>query len=168
MNPFSEELKRVYPVCSRLAAEEAVPLPRRDTPLDVKNFPERLAEIANRLRRHPYLADLARVESAVHEMNTTPPAFPARVEELRLNPAMVLLPVSWHHLPERLQDDQIIPHRSENGFVLVWKAPSSGRVQAATAGGHDLLALKIVSEGIDPRRAAADGGVSLGTIDNIL
>ncbi len=166
MKPLPDEIRSAYPVCSRLLAEE--PLPPDGPAPTVEDLPRRLAATPAALKRHPYLADLARIEQAIHKLSTDPPGIPSRVDRLRLNPALVLLPVSWQRLPERLQDDRAAPAPVPNGFVLVWKAPGSGRVRAATADGHDLLALKIVSEAIAPRQAAEDGGVSLGTIDNIL
>ncbi|MDP3695609.1 MAG: thio(seleno)oxazole modification radical SAM maturase SbtM, partial [Desulfocapsaceae bacterium] len=46
--------------------------------------------------------------------------------------------------------------------------PGTEVVQTITASGHDLLALKIVSEGTGPREAASLGGVTVGVIDDIL
>ncbi len=166
MNPLPDEIRSAYPVCSRLLAEERLS-PDGPAPT-VENLPQMLGAEQAALKRHPYLPDLARVEQAIHKLNTCPPTIPDRVEALRLNPTLILLPVAWHLLPERLQDDGVAPAPVEDAFVLVWKASDSGRVHAATADGHDLLALKIVSEEIAPRQAAEDGGVSLGTIDNIL
>jgi len=166
MIPLSSQIRSAYPVCNRLLADESLPV--WDTPLTVDNLPERLSKIGNSLQCHPYLPDLARVEHAVHSLNTNPPDFPARVDELTLNPAVVLLPVSWNDLPERLWNSHVTPQRAGNRFALIWRTPQSRRVQAGTASGHDLLALKVVSEKIPSRQAADDGGVSLGTIDNIL
>lgn len=166
MSPLCSEIESVYPVCSRLLTDNW--LPGGDTPLTADNLPQRLKDAGGGPHDHPYLSDLARIEKHVHNLNTNPPDIPPQIDELSVNPAMVLLPVSWDCLTERLRDNRVTPQRVDNRFVLVWWSPRSQLVHSATASGHDLLALKIVSEKIDPRQAASDGDVSLGTIDNIL
>ncbi|NOQ46117.1 MAG: selenobiotic family peptide radical SAM maturase, partial [Desulfobulbaceae bacterium] len=51
---------------------------------------------------------------------------------------------------------------------LVYKRPDNGQVRVVTPSSHDLLALKIVAEGIDSRQAALEGKTTVGKIDDIL
>jgi len=46
--------------------------------------------------------------------------------------------------------------------------PGAKDIEVRSAEPRDLLALKIVAEGIAPRRAASEGGVPVGAIDNVL
>jgi selenobiotic family peptide radical SAM maturase len=158
---FKTGFRDQYPVCFEL-------LP------DLENILEEGAVLSEVLgqhpewcRRHPFLFDLARIEESRHRMLTSPPSLPESVTHPVVNPALELLRVNWQHLPEFLSDRSTIPEPCE-GYVLVWMRPGEKRVEVRSAEAGDLLALKIMAEGIEPRKAAAKGGVSVGVIDNVL
>lgn len=155
-------LKTVYPTCCRLL-ESIPPLPRDQLP-ELADFLDDHPEL---LSKRPYLADLARIEAARHSLSKSTFSLPQNQEKRIVNPNLLLLEVHWQGLPELLGGSSSLPRRRD-GFVLVWLDPADETVRAEEAEDHDLLALKIVTEGIDTRKAATEGGVSVGTIDNIL
>lgn len=113
----------------------------------------------------PYLSDLARLELALCLARQQRPVS-ATVEQLTGNPSLQLFESSWSGLSHLLGEDGAkaplpVPQQE---MVLVWCDPATGTVQAQTAQPGDLLALKIVCEGIDPRQAAALGEFSVGAI----
>ncbi|MCX5864405.1 MAG: thio(seleno)oxazole modification radical SAM maturase SbtM [Deltaproteobacteria bacterium] len=117
-----------------------------------------------------YLSDLARLELALCLAQQERP-LPAMVERLTVNPSLQLLQSSWAGLPHLLGENgaravpQPVPQQE---IILVWVAPETGKSQAQAAGPEDLLALKLVSEGIDPRQAAALGELSVGAIEEAI
>lgn len=153
-------LNTVYPVSAPL-----LPLSLAEIPPD--KLPEYLELHPESYRRHPYLADLARVERVCYILKTDPPLIPEHIEQRTINPALELLPVRWSGLPERLTNPQCVPENKE-GYVLLYRKPGTDEVHITEPSGHDLLALKLISEGIDSKQAATEGGVSLGAIDDIL
>ena len=56
----------------------------------------------------------------------------------------------------------------EQEYVLIWKEPSTNKTRYRPASNDDLLALKIVADGIDPLEAARDGKVPVGLIDRAI
>jgi selenobiotic family peptide radical SAM maturase len=89
------------------------------------------------------------------------------VAQKTLNPTLQVLKVHYTGLPELLRGEGLVPSAGPD-VVMVWKAPGDSCVQVASATGNDLLALKIVCEGLEHRQTAARGGVCLGHIENII
>lgn len=160
MSLYSLPLATIFPLSSqRLPAD----LPE----IAAEKLPEYLDRHPETISRYPYLADLVRIELSCHLLKTNPPPVPDEVAERTINPSLELLPVQWSNLPELFADPQNLP-LEEEGFVLVYQNPDSGEIRVETPTGHELLALKLVSEGIDSAQASAEGGVSVGKIDDIL
>lgn len=153
-------LATLYPVCSAILPS----LLTQATDSDLVAF---LTANPDLSKDHPYLTDLARLEAAKHRVAALPTPDPTPPAELCRNPALELFRVEWCELPELLRDPSRRPQPGED-YLLVWRKGNEEEVRVASASGHDLLALKIVEEGIDSRAAAAEAGVSVGTIDNIL
>jgi len=86
-----------------------------------------------------------------------------------VNPTLQLLKVSWRNLPAILtaQVDTLTSKKGEE-FVLIWQDPQTGEAKVRTASSEDLLALKMVAEGIEPGKAAEEGKVAFGKIKSIL
>lgn len=114
---------------------------------------------------HPFLPDLARIEEARHRLSASSPAIPETVGRLTVNPALTLLSVGWSGLPAFLSDRSTLPELAA-GHVLVLKRPGREVVEARDADRRDLLALKVVVEGLDPRELAETFGVPVGSIDD--
>lgn len=153
-------LSTLCPLCCRLVPALAT----AGAGDDIENF---LARHPQQAARFPYLADLAAVEMAMARAGDQPAPLPEQVERLTVNPTLELLPVKWSHLADLVRGERAHPEPWQ-GFVLVYRRPGNGELVVREAGGHDLLALKVVSEGLDTREAAQSGGVTVGRIDHIL
>ena len=134
----------------------------KDCPLS-----EMLDRHPERCGQYPFLADLARIEEAKYRLLISLPPRPVSATHRMINPALELVPVKWLNLPEFLSDRRVIPEPGD-GYVLVLIRPGSEHVEIRKAAAGDLLALKLVAEEIDSRKAAAQGNVSVGTIDDFL
>lgn len=119
------------------------------------------------LHEHPYLLDLAKIEESKYHLMTSSPVFPENSTGYSVNPALDLIQVKWQQLPELFSDPSIIPEPCD-GYILVMVRPGLNNVEVRNATSRDLLALKLISENIEPRQAALEGSVTIGTIDNIL
>lgn len=115
----------------------------------------------------PYLVDLARIEESRYRLLTAPPAIPSSVPDWTINPAIELLAVNWSNLPAFMADQNVEPTPGA-AHVLVLIRPVSGNIEIRDADADDLLALKIVAEDMDPVSAAAEGGISVGNIRQLL
>ena len=116
----------------------------------------------------PYFPDLARLELSLYRAREESSALPAMVEQRTVNPSLQLLGSSWAGLPQLLGDGNGMPPSPEQEMLLVWCDPKTGSAHAQPAGPEDLLTLKMVSEGIDPRQAAMQGEFSVGAILEML
>jgi selenobiotic family peptide radical SAM maturase len=113
-----------------------------------------------------FLPDLARLEWAVwssadHHMDPS-----VGVNQLTVNPTLSLLQLSWRRLPLLIQSG-MAPEKGEE-FLLVYRVSGRDRLLIRSATDDDLLALKLVAEGISSRRAAAQGEVPVAQIDAAL
>ena len=160
VSPNAQLLKTLYPVSSRL-------LPQDLEGADIHNLSGFFRDKPEACLEHPFLVDLAAIEYARHVLSAISMPDGVTVREREINPALELVPVHWHNLPAFLDDQTIIPEIGDE-WVLVFKKPGTELIQTITASGHELLALKIVSEGTGSREAASLGGVTVGVIDDIL
>ena len=112
-----------------------------------------------------YVGDLARIEWSVHvqKNNTTLPIVP--VAKTAANPSLTILPVNWRHLPSLMRPEQerTVPQRQPT-HVMVWRHPTSRRLHYREAADIDLLALKLIIEDIDLKKAAALGKATPGEL----
>ncbi|MEW6594317.1 MAG: thio(seleno)oxazole modification radical SAM maturase SbtM [Thermodesulfobacteriota bacterium] len=157
----------IYPACRRLLPPALWrQLAAGDDPACLPGLLEE-AE-AGSVGLPPYLQELARLEWASHRVREEATTI-APVTVLALNPTLQLLDLAWQGLAllagwgERSMTPRSGPER-----LLLWWAPADGAVRCRPATAEDLLVLKVVAEGIDPRTAAELGGVSVGSIDNAL
>ncbi len=149
----------IYPLGSGLAEELPAVFP--------SDFPEYLARHPQCCKNNPYLPDLAALEKAYHQLTTAHILFPAIVHRRIINPTVNIVEVGWQGLPEFILDQTNQPQEG-NSLVLLFRPARRSSVRMITPTGHDLLALKLVSEGISSRKAAEDAMVTIGTIDAIL
>ncbi len=121
-----------------------------------------------RCRGPEYLAELARLELIVDRVKSG--GVPNHVDDLCLNPTVELVELAWKNLPALLSAEGGIAPEPEpaNELVMVWKDPGTSVVRARAASPGDLLALKIVVEGISPEEAAAGGGVQVNIVNSAL
>jgi len=115
----------------------------------------------------PFLTDLGRIEEAYDRLLDTPILDRQARSAIVVNPDLQLIEVAYSGLPLVWSD---IAHRPKPrpGFVLLYRPPESGRIEIHDARPHDLLAIKIIAEDLEYRQLAAEHGVSLGHIDDIV
>jgi len=159
MNP----IQTIYPLCGLLLGKN-IPQLLENQVLELADF---LLKNPEHLQSHPYLADLARIEAARYIIAQNSSPLPQNITERIINPNLQLIEVHWTGLPELILGQNIIP-LEKKGLVLVWQTPDEDNIQTLEANNHDLLALKIIGEKIDSHKAAIEGQVTIGTIDNIL
>ncbi|MBM9537469.1 thio(seleno)oxazole modification radical SAM maturase SbtM [Desulfobulbus alkaliphilus] len=157
---MNESLAVVFPVSFRLAVT-------RPPALAPADFPAYLAAHPLDHALHPYLPELATLELARHQLNSAPEVEPCGVEKYTINPTVQLVEVGWTGLPAFLTDQTVQP-RKEKALVLVYRPGPRDAALIRTPDGHDLLALKIIMEGLDTREVAREAGVTVGRIDGIL
>jgi selenobiotic family peptide radical SAM maturase len=123
---------------------------------DVETFPEKLETLAEPLGLAGYVAELARLELALSEAKER--QVPTSVEELAINPTVRLLTLDWRNLPFLLihGSDEPSPKLGEE-LVLVWQKPGTGEVRAEAPLSEDLLAMKMIVEGISAEEAGREG-----------
>lgn len=160
ISPTAQLLITFYPVSSCFFPHDLEGVDVHDLSGFFRDNPEICCE-------YPFLADLAAIEYARYILSMISVPDGATVRELVINPALELVSVRWHHLPAFLDDQTIIPEIGDE-WVLVFKKPGTKVMQTITPSGHELLALKIVAEGMGSREAASLGGVTMGVIDDIL
>lgn len=159
-HPEPVELVTIYPVSSRLLAAS----PQLD---DLMGLPEFLNNNSELYTDHPFLPDLAAVERAWYRVENSTKPLVDNPKHRIINPSLELVPVRWQNLIDILLDSGTTPIQGED-IILVFSKPGTENAQITSASGHELLALKIVSDGIDSKQAAREGEVSVGTIDDIL
>ncbi|NDY41741.1 selenobiotic family peptide radical SAM maturase [Dissulfurirhabdus thermomarina] len=154
-----------YPLTRRLLAEAG----RSDIPASPE-LPERLEGAAV----PPWLPDLARVERAAAAAARAPrPERPGAGPPV-VNPTLELVRLAWPVLDGL--DGELgaappaafsAPPAPADGFVLCWQ-DTAGVSHAAPAAPGDLLALKVVVEGLDPEAVASAHGVPVGRVDEAI
>ena len=161
MHRPNDSAESIFPICRRLTGE---PLPHI---LPAAEIPAYFTLHAHRFPRYPFLSDLAALEYARHQLSSDPPPFPAHLTKRTVNPTVRILETAWAGLPAMLSDPSTIP-KEQPSLVLLYRRDATAPVEILTPDGHDLLALKLVLENVTSRQAAAEAGVTIGFIDNIL
>ncbi len=161
-----EPLSQIFPACARLLPERFRESPERDPAPE--RIPGQLGKYVAEGTAPGYLPDLARVELARWQLGQS--ADCRRGDEsdgYRVNPGLILVPVHWDGLLPLLAGAEIAPHPAEQ-LLLLWKDPGTGRVREEDASAADLLALKIVTEQLDPAAIAREHGCAVGVVDAAL
>jgi selenobiotic family peptide radical SAM maturase len=117
-----------------------------------------------------FLHDLLRLEHRLWLLRARAADVPSSVESLAVNPTVTVEAMSWRGLPGLLDpgaDAATVPVDGPE-HVLLWFDPREKRVRVKAAANDDLLALKIAAEDIAPETAAAEGGIPVGAIDNLI
>jgi len=134
-------------------------------------FPNLMMLQRDEFRLPEYLAELARLEWTLYQVKTAGPEIPSQVDQLILNPTLQLLQLSWKNLPALLNGEHRTsekePKQGED-LVLVWQDPATRQAKVATASQEDLLLLKIIVEGIEPKTVAAEGHLPVGAVDGAI
>ncbi|MBU2644861.1 selenobiotic family peptide radical SAM maturase [bacterium] len=161
VNERTRSLQDVFPVCCSLYPEVD------PEGIDISTFPDLLSENAHAVHRFPYLGDLARIELASTVVRTSDISFSPPTDEPVINPTLQVLPLQWKHRVNLLHDPATVPEPAEE-VILVFRQPAGDETTLAVADNHDLLALKIVVEGLVAEAVAQEAGVSVRDIRQIL
>jgi selenobiotic family peptide radical SAM maturase len=142
---------------------------------DPVSFADRLSYLKNELQLPDFIDDLARIEWIWHQAKnqTAPLNNPADIlpEKTTANPDLTLVPVFWKNLTGLIekdsQNESPAPEHAKT-HVMIWHHPKTGKLKIRDAEDIDLLALKIILEGIGPREAAAIGNTNVRAIHSAL
>lgn len=154
-------LKSIYPVTLQLLSST----PQLEDPMQLPDF---LANNSELYLDYPFLPDLAAIERARYRVEQDTTTLPDNPEQRIINPSLELVPVRWQKLIHVLLDPASCKPVKGDDYILVFIKPGTTDVQIVQASSHDLLSLKLINEEIDSCQAAKEGGVSIGTIDDIL
>jgi selenobiotic family peptide radical SAM maturase len=114
-----------------------------------------------------YLADLAKVERALHHVQSQELSASAPVTTIQINPTLNLIEVGWLPLLALLEGQRVDLERAPQ-MLLFWRHLQTGEIRHKVAGAQDLLALKVVAEDLDPLAVAQATAQPVGTIDSAL
>ncbi len=165
------DLSKIFPVCRSLLGSRAWQrmLEVAGDGVEPAGFPAILNEQGGP-GVLPLLPGLARIELARFQVQTAElPS--AATDKILLNPTLQLIPVAWTNvisLLKRFKSRDLARVKPGDGYILIWKDPTTGEVQIRAAEPCDLLAIKINVEGIEPCDAAKQANVSIGEIDAIM
>ena len=140
-----------------------------DDRLPIDDFPDALDPLTAALDLPGFLADLARLEWALHQKKSTANGPVQPVAAVSVNPTLTLLALNWKNLADLAgANDTGAEPLNEPAHVMIWRHPQTREVTCREAEESDLLALKLVVEKIDPREAARQGKVTPGQIHSTL
>ncbi|MGA2959736.1 MAG: hypothetical protein ABSF48_28980, partial [Thermodesulfobacteriota bacterium] len=115
-----------------------------------------------------FLSELARLEWNFRQIASSEIKSQPVFDRIKVNPSLQLIQVCWKGLPEILKSvknsSSAVPMPGEE-FVLIWKDSKTGQTEVETASNEDLLVLKMVVEGIEPKEVAHAGGLAVGAVD---
>ena len=144
-----------------LAAMETIP--------NATTIPEALERLTPPLGLPGYIADLARLEQLLYENKDSAAPLVEANDTTAVNPTVSLLQLSWKHLPSLIRPDgQRLEPVQESIHAMLWRPPRSQHIMIRDAESIDLLALKLVVEGVEPMEAAEIGQVTVGEILNTI
>lgn len=161
MTSSPDLLTRCFTNCRRILGQSAWEriLSALDTP-SPRAFIRELQTAVENGTAPLYLPDLARVELKGHELQERPHASPDPISKTIVNPELTLLPVNWLHLTSLLDKTKDTGEETpvqQQGHILIWRHPATGKRHCRYAVEDDLLALKLVVETVDVREAARLG-----------
>ncbi|MEN8141738.1 MAG: thio(seleno)oxazole modification radical SAM maturase SbtM [Thermodesulfobacteriota bacterium] len=108
--------------------------------------------------------DLGQLRQVLAEVEAQP--LPPVGEVVVVNPTLRLLNLGWQGLADLSQGRGAAAAISPGDeLVLVWRHAVSGRLCCRPANSKDLLALKLISEGLDLEETAKAQGVPVGQLD---
>ncbi len=166
---MTERLKSLFPITSaRLPERFWSELHRANvTGVLPEYFPEQVRYFVDQNDVDGFLPDLAQVELVRHRQRHRTSNGELKVEVLQVNPSLELVSVDWLPLFALLDGGTEEPEPVA-GVLVFWRHPVSGKLCEAVAEAADLLALKVVSEQLDPLEIAAESGRPVGVIDGAM
>jgi selenobiotic family peptide radical SAM maturase len=117
-----------------------------------------------------FLHDFLRLEHRFWLLKGRAADIPASVDNLNVNPTVAIEEVRWRGLSILLEPGAGRTADPVEGpeHLLLWFDPQSKHARIKPVANDDLLALKMVAEGITPEAVAAEGGIAIGNLDNLI
>jgi selenobiotic family peptide radical SAM maturase len=128
-------------------------------------FPEFLSTRIGAGDLPPFLSDLAQLEVSVYRAREKKCSFVADHKAM-VNPSLELIRLSWKNLLAFVNSG-IEPEEGPE-FAVAFQDPRTGELITRVASDDDLLALKLVVEGISSKDAARQARVSVAGVDSVL
>ncbi len=134
---------------------------------DCGDDPQTLPEVVrSRADVPPFAAELAELERALWWAQEDDVAVARWSETYDLNPTLQVLHLNWR-LTALVDDPGASPEPGEQ-WVLVWRDVRTGETRARPAKNEELLAVKMVADGVSPDEAAQLGGLPPQAVDGVL
>src|SRR5512143_2986028 len=117
-----------------------------------------------------FLHDLLRLENRLWRLRAGAADVPSSVDRLTVNPSVTVEEMNGRGLsdlfaPDKNQDTEPVEGPEH---ILLWFDPWAKLVRLKAATNDDLLALKIVAEGIAPEIVADQGRITIGSLDDLI
>jgi selenobiotic family peptide radical SAM maturase len=117
-----------------------------------------------------FLHDLLRLENRLWLLRARAADVPSSVGHLAVNPSVTVEAMNWRGLSDlfdpKAARDRVPVEGPEH--LLAWFDPREKKGRVKAAANEDLLALKIVAEGRAPERVAAEGGITIASVDELI
>ncbi len=168
-----ENILENYPFCRRFLDPKVLETAAEAFPwgeIHLRDVPDLLASLINDLDLPPFLPELARLELAIHQVDSAPPIPDPEVDEPQINPTLKSIELAWRNLLNltgRGDDDGGAPALGRE-LILLWRRPGSGELAMKAADDQDLLVLKIILENLAPEEVARAGEVSVASVESAL
>lgn len=161
-NTLNKALEDHFPVCLKALGQEAWDTLTRDFNGKPGQFPEWLA--LNHEASPGYVPELSMLELNYMALQS----FDGRqaLASMSLNPSLVALELSWKGLCGFFGEEGNSDPVPGTEMVLLWIREDRSFLRPATH--NDLLAMKIVAEGLSPLEVAGEGGVQPSAVLDIL
>jgi selenobiotic family peptide radical SAM maturase len=113
-----------------------------------------------------YGNDLERLRQAFEMLRGRAAALPSAVEELCLNPTLMIMELPWRGLAGLIDENSgaDAPVKGPEQLLL-WVHPADRAPRARPATNEDLLVLKMAAESIPAEAVAAAGGLPVGAVE---
>ncbi len=130
--------------------------------------PQRLEKLFAGSKKVPFLGELAGIELAAWRLQSfCKTAQNSPSEMIEINPHLALLKVSFQHLSSFFFADGREPLEPVAGveMVLIYCYAETGGILVRPPTSTELLALKVVAEGLKREAVAKEAGVAIGVVD---
>ncbi|HYQ61096.1 MAG TPA: thio(seleno)oxazole modification radical SAM maturase SbtM, partial [Desulfatiglandales bacterium] len=159
-----------FPRCRSFVGEEAWDgLMEQFCSRKSSSFSRFLTQMGRRFSTPPFLPDLAKLEEAFETLKKTRGPFPTGSDRIAVNPSLQLLRLSWLNLTCLWESEAQKKHPLPgNDLALLWRHPKGDDLRVKSASSEDLLALKMVTEGIRAKDLASEEDIPIDSLEGIL
>ncbi|MBW2484265.1 MAG: selenobiotic family peptide radical SAM maturase [Deltaproteobacteria bacterium] len=164
----SRSFSRAYPVCRRLMPDgQWQQVITRTESLDL--FADMLNNVAAEQQIPEYLAELARLELYIYNLESQGIQPDIYTEKLSINPTLEIFENTWKNLAFLFAEEMSGPAPEKGSeHVIVWHHPVNSRVRVKPVAKEDLLVMKMALEGLSPRDVAEPGNVLTAALESAL